>query len=273
MQYLKTIAVCLVLIAAIPELDAQPRSATPSKAIPDRVSPVIPGRQAPEWVSAHLILQDGQLQRDLFAPTEQPLVEMHLETGRTARRRYLEAPLDERPTDPCVYVASSDRKLPPADDTIPGLAQSSTGIFLGTVVAERPGLLRGIPRTLLRVKVDRTLKHELPGPQPDSLLVAYPEVKMEIDGICLAAKSPRHPERPEAGRQILLFTGSKVPLGAKPVILHPSDEEVFFQLEDGRASLPAHFGELLTPTGEPLALDFVVEQTEEALAAVEEGAA
>jgi hypothetical protein len=272
MQLLRKIVLSLALLSAAPVVGDQPAVQERPGNVPDRVSPVVPGRHAPEWVSAELIVRDGELQRELFAPEELPIVEMHLESGRQALSNYRTAPADHRPADPCVYVATSDHRVPPPARTIKDLAASSTGIYLGTVLAERPGLLRGVPRALLRVKLERVLKHEVPGPPPQTLLMAYPEVRMEVGEVCLAARSPRHPARPEVGRQILVFSAAEVPLLGN-AILTPADEEIFSTLPDGRASLPVHLGDLLSPAGEPLALDFVVEATEGALDATGKGAA
>lgn len=269
MQSLKTIVVTVVLLcSSAGSVGAQEKP----EAIPDRVVPVVPGREAPEWVSADQVLRGGHLQRDLFAPEEISTVQMMIESGRSVLERSQSAPEGERLEDSCVYVSSSDDRTQPAARTLEELAETSGGVYVGTVLAERAGLLRGAPRALLRVRIDRVLRHEASGPAPKTLLMAYPEVKMHLGNICVGAKGPRHPARPQVAQGILLFSTAKVPLTGN-VILAPRDEEIFFTLPDGSTSLPAHFGELLSPTGEPVSLDFVVQAADKAIAAFENGGA
>ncbi len=272
MKVSKAIVVASVLLCGAASVAVAVGAQDRPQAIPDRVASVIPGRQAPEWVSADQVLRGGELQRGLFDPIEVSKVETMLENGRSELERYRSAPEQGSPEDACISVVSFDGSGSSGTSTHDGLAEKSTGIYLGTVITERAGLLRGVPRALLRVRVDKVLLHGASGPALKTLLVAYPDVQMHLGDICVGAEGPRHPARPEVGQEVLVFSTTRVPVTGK-VILTPTDDDIFFTLPDGTTSLPVHFGELLTPSGEPVSLKYVVQATEEAIETAEHGGA
>jgi len=262
-----TFVVTLALLSAAPCSWSQPQGRNVVESIPDTVPSLVPTRSAPEWVSESALVSEGTLQWDLFAPEDMRRVRLSLESGMKEKEAYLSLPPDRRlSSSPCISIVVFEHRLSVAGKTLEKLAEGSSGIYLGTIVAARPGLLRGVPRVLLRLKIERSLQHDLPEPQPESLLVAYPAAKVDVAGACIEAKSPRHPEHPEVGMRMLVFTPTRNAI-SRDSILTPEDEEVFFELPNGTTSLPTHFGELFLSTG-TLSLDRVIRQTEIAIATV-----
>jgi len=113
-----------------------------------------------------------------------------------------------------------------------------------------------VQRSLFAPEDIRTLAFNLEGGR----MVRGQALATSIGGVCIGARSPRHPDRPTVGRRILVFTGWKsLPPGA---IISPADEEIFFEREDGAVSLPYRFGERMLPNGQALGLDPIIEQVE-----------
>ena len=125
-----------------------------------------------------------------------------------------------------------------AGDILPSSVEEALAKFqvvaAGSIVESRPGLLRGTPGTLHEVQVDRYFKSGKA--RPETLLVFHETTKLPIAGRLYCQYPARGPAQPCKGCRILL-TLESAELDKK-VILHPLDNELYFETEEGELSKP-----------------------------------
>lgn len=212
--------------------------------IPGRGTSTAPG--TPIWIAAERAVEGGALRPDLF-------------DSRT--RRDLDWAMAEKAPDRSIPLASPEQGTRgdlQADDALCTTWVRSTNdwvvsdfsyetlsdhaqlALIGVVRSEREGFLFGHNATLLEVEVEKVLKAPPSDEAIESVYISYPSSSIAIGDQMLCSRSVRYPARPQVGGHLMVFAAT-IPEW-DPIIINPSDDELFFEGANGEVSFPAHVG-------------------------------
>jgi hypothetical protein len=178
------------------------------------------------WVSLErAMLPNGQIDWSLFGDLQSAVLKRRVE--------------NHKGTD-CVPIGSLQKEQMDSRiaHDLKGLAQSSRGIFRGTVVASGIGFADGDPATLLAIQVEKTIKPSIEISTDELLYVAYPVAELSVNGVRVCKSDERLTTVPKIGDSILIFPLSG-PLNEDRNLIYPFNQEVMVQKRDGALVIPA----------------------------------
>lgn len=191
----------------------------------------------PLWVSADEAAPDGQLRQELLPEASRDSLMQLIADIRTYRARTGDTGVRTKSGSDCVlwsiiYHESAQFE----DQSLKGLFNGSTQVYVGTVTDSAQGFVNGFPGTLLEVTVKDTLKESTEAVS-GHIYVHIQHAEILIDNEFLCSKSSRHQDFPEVGRRIFVFQRSS----GSPPMLHASDVEILYERANGTISYPHGF--------------------------------
>lgn len=134
------------------------------------------------------------------------------------------------------FVVASDH----LDTSLPAqnlgdLLRNGRSIFSGNVEAVEPGFFRGIPSSLLKVKVTKWLRSSVMEEEVDHIYVYHPEAYFSLGAQQFCGRSLGSQVRP--GDRILVFNYSDLSAGQE-ILVTPREEQVFIETSKGTLILP-----------------------------------
>lgn len=229
--------------------------------IPGRGTSTAPG--TPIWIAAERAVEGGALRPDLFDPRVRRDLEWAMADRAPNRSVTLESSEHGtanglRADDAlCTSWARSPNDWAVADFSYETLIDHAQLALIGVVRSEREGFLFGYGTTLFEVEVEEVLEAPPSGEAIEAVYVSYPSSSIAVGDQMLCSRSVRYPARPQVGRHLLVFAAT-IPEW-DPIIINPSDDELFFEGAKGEVSFPAHLG-LGDVTNPPMWHEFVGER-------------
>jgi hypothetical protein len=232
--------VVFALIGVALEARVQPAPEAPSQGPPERIESSAADRSQPVWVAAGLAIRQGGLPaQDLFTPFELSQLQRMAEVYREQR----EAGRLGNSSDPCAGARGIEADYYVPEPAIEQLVEYSEVIFSGTVRGGGEGLYKSQPVRLYRVSVDEVWKGEEVLRPGETAFVAFPQAEIRMGDDWLCTRSPRFPDQPKPGKQILVFSHGG-PDGGEP-IFYPMDVELIFETQTS-ISVPGHLSAKLS---------------------------
>ncbi len=223
--------------------------------IPDFLPSKRADREQPFWISAAMAVPGGQIRRELFSDIAWSGIEPGLEhfdeidLEKAARHPSF---LDEYECNAFSIMAGSTRPVP-FEETF----EAADVVVLGKISGEAAGFLGGHPATLFEIEVEEWVKSPEAFSGLEKIYFKYEAVKILVGHRIVCHHSRRSPVDPEVGSRVLLMTSAVI--HEDPLVLLPSDAQLFFETSDGSASLPG-----MKETFNPPSWKFVTGLLEEA---------
>jgi hypothetical protein len=234
---IRTIALAALLSLWFGSLGALPAQQyeEPSPPLPEVLPSPLKGHTVPTWVSAvGASDRSGRLRPDRFAPEDLASLEGMALRNQSHRAAQLES-TRARPGSPpvagvdCLELFGGpvmDRVVPKTNRTLADLIANSKAIYLGRVQKIEPGFSEGVPQSLLRIKVDETLRAAPDERRESHLFLVYPWARFWLGDqpFCTGVAGTHEPAE---GDQILFFRYDSSISEVLPVFVPELGELVF----------------------------------------------
>jgi hypothetical protein len=194
----------------------------------DAIPKVLWSRHDPSkaaWVSLdRALLANGQIDWNLFGELQSATLRRGIEAHKGSGCVSI-GPLQKVPMDSKV-----------AQD-LPSLARNSQAVLKGTVIASGLGFADGDPATLLKVRVDETLKSNPEFANEGYIYIAYPIAELTAGGVHICKSDDRLTSVPGIGDRLLVLPLSG-PLDGDGELIYPYSQEIVVQKQGGGVTIP-----------------------------------
>ncbi len=201
--------------------------------VPDRIDSPLKSPSNVLWLSEELAFSpSGELRSELFSSSELSMLRNEVEGLRRARARAVDGSAETA----CPLIQVGDRDFAADRPTLAQVFEEAKLVVLGELAAVEQGVFYGQFVTLYELRIETVAKAPASWSAPESLLFVGVRFDRVVDGtrVCLAGS--RFPHEPTLGRRVLILARA-IPVES-PVVLNPLEDELYFEIEGGVASLP-----------------------------------
>lgn len=186
-------------------------------------------------------MPDGDLRWELFSYHE---VEALTESLATAHRvRENAAPSVATEEGHCYVHTSTSSRIDIPDLTFPNLRKRAELAVLGRVIGMSEGFFHGNPASMYELQVDRVVKAPKQESRPDTVYFVFGRAEIPVAGEMICVRNSHYPRRPTMGSRVLIFAAT-IP-SWNPVIINAHQDEIFFEYDGDKVSMPHAEGDLV----------------------------
>jgi hypothetical protein len=206
---------------------AKPAPPSPARTVEDLIA-------SREWIAAsRMHFSDGGLDLGIFAEKDVDAVRMQLRNAippRSAAPGVVMIPRSGCTTS----LEVNDHFL--GGLTLDDMLSTSPGIYSGTILSEEPGIMRGLPAVLMRLRIESVLRGAADH-LGDHLDLFYPHAQFIVDGHKFCGIDANGGFDPKVGDRLLVFAAQPFPARGTPALV-PAPEQVAVESADGKLFLP-----------------------------------